>query len=67
MRHSIYIETPFGDFQFVRTDTSLGSSCSHCALLGEGLCHLVDCQEFDNERHHFHLVRRYVEKGGQNG
>ena len=59
MRHSIYIETPFGDFQFARTDFSKGDSCSQCVLKGIGHCHEVDCAEFDTERHHFHLVRRF--------
>lgn len=66
MRHSIYYETPFGDFMFARTDFSKGGSCSQCALLDSGYCHLMDCQQFDNDRHHFHLVHRY-EKGGCHG
>lgn len=59
MRHSIYVETPFGDFQLTRTNLSKGSSCSQCALCGLGHCHEVDCAEFDTERYHFHLVHRY--------
>ena len=59
MRHSIYIETPFGDFQFARTDLSKGDSCSQCALNELGHCHEIECNEFDTERHHFHLVHRY--------
>ena len=64
MKYSIYIETPFGDFQFARTDLSKGDSCSQCALLDSGHCHEVDCAEFDTDQHHFHLVRRFIEKGG---
>ena len=59
MRFSVYIETPFGDFQFARTDFSKGDSCSQCALNGLDHCHEIECNEFDTELRHFHLVRRY--------
>ena len=64
MKSSIYVETPWGVFKFARTDLSKGTSCSQCALLGLGKCHLMKCRKFDNERYHFHLVHRYVVKGG---
>lgn len=60
MKCSIYIDTPFGDFQLTRTDFSKGSSCSQCALSKIGYyCHEVNCMDFDNDRHHFHFVHRY--------
>lgn len=60
MKHSVYIETPFGDFQLVRTNTFKGSSCEQCALNGLGHCHEVDCSMFDTDGRYYHFVRRFV-------
>lgn len=64
MKCPVIIETPFGDFQYALTEFSKGSSCTQCALDGLGHCHEVDCGIFDTEQHHFHLVYRFVQKGG---
>lgn len=58
-----FISTPYGDFDYVKTDFSRGASCDQCCLLGLGVCHECDCQAFDTERAAYHL-RPHYEIGG---
>lgn len=58
-----YIQTPFGDFDYVKSDLSRGSSCDQCCLLGLGVCLDCDCQAFDTDRANYHFKPHY-EIGG---
>lgn len=60
MRYPIYIETPFGDFQFAETNLNKGCSCSQCVIrdLGMNVCHLMPCGALDDDTTAYHLVRR---------
>lgn len=58
-----FISTPFGDFDYVKSDFSRGSSCRQCCLHGEGICNDVCCDMFDTDDVHFHFQRHY-EIGG---
>lgn len=50
-----FISTPYGDFDYVKSDLSLGTSCDQCVLFGLGICNEVDCSAFDSERGHYHF------------
>lgn len=59
-----FISTPFGDFDYVKSDLSRSTSCDQCCLLGLGVCNEVDCLAFDNDVVHYHLEPHY-EIGGE--
>lgn len=52
----VWLETTFGDYEFVLTDFSKGSSCDQCDLLGR--CLGVFCYLFDEGSNHYHMKRR---------
>lgn len=58
-----FISTPFGDFDYVKSDLSHGSSCDQCCLLGLGVCNKCDCRAFDTDRAAYHFQHHY-EIGG---
>lgn len=58
-----FISTPYGDFDYVKSDLSRGTSCDQCCLLGLGVCDDSACELFDTEQAHFHL-RPHYEIGG---
>ncbi len=55
----IWVETPFGDFDYVPTDFSKGSTCSQCAARDLGHCCDLPCEDVDNETMHYHFERRF--------
>lgn len=57
MKTKIWVETPFGDFDYVPTDYSKGGSCEQCAADGIIECCLM-CSDFDTEFRHYHFERR---------
>lgn len=58
-----FISTPFGDFDYVQSDMSLGGTCRDCCLYGRGLCYFSDCDVFDHDGIYYHL-RPHYEIGG---
>lgn len=39
MKTKVWVETPFGDFEYVPTDFSKGCSCMQCKAFGLERCH----------------------------
>ena len=64
MKTKLWVETPFGNFTYIPTDLSKGSSCTQCAAYGI----VTRCQEsneccefclaIDTKVTHYHLERR---------
>lgn len=57
MKTKVWVETPFGSFNLVRTNELKGCSCSQCAMSENIDCDLMCC-EFDTEYTHYHFERR---------
>lgn len=58
-----FISTPYGDFDYVKTDFSRGTSCDQCCMLGQNVCDDCACELFDTAGVHYHL-RPHYEIGG---
>lgn len=66
-----YIQTPQGDFDYVVTDFSKGSSCSGCIFESNLMCPFIEsegkveflCRQFDTDRTKYHF-RAHYEIGG---
>lgn len=55
-----FLSTPYGDFDFVKSDLSISDSCDQCCMYGRGYCDKLDCQRYDNGFEAYHL-RPHVE------
>lgn len=58
MKTKVWVNTPYGDFDYVPTDFANGCSCDQCAARGLGRCCELPCSLYDNEKKHYHLERR---------
>lgn len=61
MKTKVWVETPFGDFEYVPTNFEKGSSCSQCAAKELGRCCELACDDYDDlyDLMSYHLERRF--------